>query len=170
MTRKKSAKRATRKAGAVNVRPATALDLQFILEMRRRSYAAGKLERLVGPFEADHFRIIFERAIAAPGLAWLLVAELNGRPVGASFGILVEVWLAPNKTCAAETFIWVEPEARGAGVGSAIVATIEQWARDRRASFVSMFSFPTLTPEGMRRLCKSRGYFEAETNHIRRIA
>ena len=150
------------------VRKANPEDLPRILEMRERSYDVGRLEEIVGPYDASHFADIFVHALVEEK-CWLLVAETEDGIVGCSFGVLAPVWLVPNTMAATEAFIWVEPEHRGAGIGRAIFDAVENWARSAGADFVCMSSYPHLSPKRMRAVCSARGYIEIETNHIRRI-
>jgi GNAT superfamily N-acetyltransferase len=154
----------------MKIREAAQEDMQRLLEMRRRSYEQANFDELLGPFNEDHFRMVFGTSLSAQdGTTWLLVAEEDGRVFGATFGVLCPVWLYPDAVCASELFIWVEPEMRGRGAGEALVKSVEEWAKIKGADFVSMFSFPHLDPARMRHVCAKRGYSEMETNHVRRI-
>jgi GNAT superfamily N-acetyltransferase len=141
-----------------------------VLELRRASYDFGKLAEWLGPFDAAHFRGIFERALSLlADYSWLFVAEDNGAIIGTSFGVMTDVWLRPNTRCATEAFIWVDPEHRGKGAGNALFAAVEAWAVEHGADYIEFSSYPHLTPASMQRLCSARGYQEIETNYIRKV-
>jgi GNAT superfamily N-acetyltransferase len=73
--------------------------------------------------------------LAAPALgdyrhAWPYVAELDGTPVGLA-------WVKLDATDAATASlyqVWVAPQARGQGVGAALLDAAIAWARARRAT------------------------------------
>jgi ribosomal protein S18 acetylase RimI-like enzyme len=69
--------------------------------------------------------------LAAPALGahqqgWPVVAELDGTPVGLS-------WVKMEGETASLYQVWVAPEARGRGVGAALLDAAIAWARARRA-------------------------------------
>jgi ribosomal protein S18 acetylase RimI-like enzyme len=69
--------------------------------------------------------------LAAPALgahrqAWPFVAELDGTPVGLS-------WVKMEGVTASLYQVWVAPEARGRGIGAALLDAAITWARARRA-------------------------------------
>lgn len=75
--------------------------------------------------DADEAR--WRQRLSLPG-SCNLVARLDGRPVGMVSGVPAE------ETDAAELVsLWVAPDARGRGVGDALLTAVAQWARERGA-------------------------------------
>ena len=69
--------------------------------------------------------------LAAPALGahrqgWPFAAELDGTPVGLS-------WVKLEGETASLYQVWVAPEARGRGIGAALLDAAIAWARARRA-------------------------------------
>jgi ribosomal protein S18 acetylase RimI-like enzyme len=77
---------------------------------------------------------VWAARLAAPALGahqqgWPFVAELDGTPVG-----LAWVKMDGADVAAASLYqVWVAPEARGRGVGAALLDAAIAWARARRA-------------------------------------
>ena len=73
--------------------------------------------------------------LAAPALGayrqgWPFIAALDGTPVGLAWVKLD----APDATTASLYQVWVAPQARGRGVGAALLDAAITWARERRAT------------------------------------
>lgn len=62
--------------------------------------------------------------------SWPFMAEVDGIPVGLAWAKLD----VPPTTTANLYHVWVTPEARGLGVGAALLNAAITWARERRAT------------------------------------
>ena len=102
------------------VRPASAADFPAWAAMRRRLWP-----------EADPDELERELAGLDPTLL-NLVAEQDGRLIGfAEASVRSQAEGAPPGPAAYLEGIWVEPERRRTGVGRALLAAVEHWARRR---------------------------------------
>ena len=77
--------------------------------------------------------------LAAPALgdyrhAWPFVADVDGKPVGLAWVKLD----APDAATASLYQVWVAPQARGQGVGAALLDAAIGWARARRATALQL--------------------------------
>lgn len=66
------------------------------------------------------------------------IAEVDGAPVGMAFAI-------QDRTAAATGRLggmWVEPDARGIGIGMALVTAVLDWSRDRGMQSVRLWVVP----------------------------
>jgi ribosomal protein S18 acetylase RimI-like enzyme len=90
------------------------------------------------------------RAEFLPPRGWLLIARLDGDPVGCG---AVRAW-APG--IAEIKRMWVAPEARRLGIGAELLEALERLARRRRAHTIRLDTHATLT-EALR-LYRRAGY------------
>jgi GNAT superfamily N-acetyltransferase len=70
------------------------------------------------------------------------VAEVEGRWVGMAVGLAD----GPDATRLALVGMFVEPDARGRGVGGALVEAVAEWARRRGAAVLSLWVVATNRP------------------------
>jgi len=75
----------------------------------------------------DSYWLELTRSVTEPGRHAMFVAELAGTPVGMAFGLLD----SEHSTRAHLGGMWVDPEARGRGVGQALSDAVIAWARER---------------------------------------
>lgn len=73
----------------------------------------------------------WRQRLAIPG-SHNLLAVLDGEPVGMASGV-------PTDDGAVELIsMWVAPRGRGRGIGGALVAEVERWARSRGATLIRL--------------------------------
>jgi GNAT superfamily N-acetyltransferase len=75
------------------------------------------------------------------GTAAVFLAEDDGRAVGTATGT---VYAAPGE--AHVYAMWVAPDARGAGVGRALLDAVARWARDRGCARLALTVTETNAP------------------------
>ena len=96
----------------------------------------------------------------------LLLAELEGRPVGMIGAVAFRLFMAPQ-SIAQELFWWVSEGARGGGAGRLLMESCEAWAASEGCSAMIMLSLSGL-PDADRMYIKS-GYEPAEKSFIKVI-
>jgi ribosomal protein S18 acetylase RimI-like enzyme len=75
----------------------------------------------------DAYWLELIRSVTEPGRHAMFVAELGDTPVGMAFGLVD----AEHPARAHLGGMWVDPEARGRGVGEALCDAVIAWARER---------------------------------------
>ena len=103
----------------------------LIRELRLRALAdspdafARTLAEALG--ENDAYWVKLAGSVTQPDGQVMLVAELDGRPVGLAFGLFDRERASTGHVAG----MWVDPEARGRGVGRALLESVIAWARSR---------------------------------------
>jgi len=120
--------------------------------------------------DPDAFGDTMERASADDDEAWRRRAD---RPDGVTFVAVADDGRflgmagggpAPDRPDAAGVYgMWVAPEARGRGLGAALLAAVEGWARE--TGYVLIGLGVTTTNEPAIRLYASRGYADIGERH-----
>jgi GNAT superfamily N-acetyltransferase len=77
--------------------------------------------------EDDAYWVKLTESVTAPGAQVMLVAEVQGRPVGMAFGLFDKERAKTGHVGG----MWVEPAARGRGAGRALLDAAIAWARSR---------------------------------------
>ena len=142
----------------VSVRAATEADRKFVV---------GLAARLVDGFDAPSHRTKPEliegdrRALDAwfddpsnPAEA-ILVAEFDGKPAGCAF-LVTSIDYFNQRPHAHLSVLAVDKSAEGKGVGSALLAASEQWARDHGSDRLTLSAL--VTNARARGLYERRGY------------
>jgi GNAT superfamily N-acetyltransferase len=127
------------------IRPAVATDRAFVLNLA---------SRLVDGFDAPAHRTKAEliegdrRALeiwfddpSKDGEA-MLIAELDGRPAGVAY-LVTLVDYFNERPHAHLSVLAVDKPAEGKGIGSALLAACEQWARDRGSDRLTLSALVT---------------------------
>lgn len=138
MSRKKK-KRAKAPKGSdlVVVREATEDDIAVIIPMAKSAYGNGASE-VLGEFDADAVSQFVANLIANPKDSAILLARINGVPVGMLALFLMPSFLSPATVMGQEFSLWVDPEHRTHGVGSSLLMAAESWASDRAAKVLNV--------------------------------
>jgi GNAT superfamily N-acetyltransferase len=77
--------------------------------------------------ENDAYWVKLTESVTAPGGQVMLVAEVEGRPVGLAFGLFDK----EREKIGHVGGMWVDPGARGRGAGRALLDAAIAWARSR---------------------------------------
>lgn len=75
------------------------------------------------------------------------IAEVDGAPVGMAFAIQDRTDAATGRLGG----MWVEPDARGIGIGMALVTAVLNWSRDRGMQRVRLWVVPCTTADRLYR-------------------
>lgn len=71
-----------------------------------------------------------------------LLAEIDGEPCGVIWGVI----RSPKETTANVYKMWVSPDARGLGVGRALLETIINWSREQGMESVTLGVYTSNAP------------------------
>ena len=125
--------------------------------------AAILLDQLGYALGGEEVRARFDRLLSAPGHR-ARVAELDGQVVG-----LLHVFERPalEKPCEAVVqSLVVDANCRGSGVGAALMADAEAWARARGLSSVALYT--NIRRDPAHAFYKRIGYAQDSTSHFMR--
>jgi GNAT superfamily N-acetyltransferase len=79
------------------------------------------------------------RGVTEPGRHVMLVAEDDGAPVGIAFGVLPRIRPEDRPDAPHLGGMWVDPTARGRGVGRALAEAVLDWARERGFGVIALW-------------------------------
>lgn len=117
---------------ALSLRPAGPDDLPALMEMLQRFYAEDRI-----PLDAPRVRRGLDQLVADASLGVVLFAEAQGVRIG----YLVLGWCFSIEQGGRHVLLdelYLEPSARGRGLGGALLAAACGWARDRGAEVVRL--------------------------------
>lgn len=150
------------------VRQATTDDLEAYIPMARNFLASTPMGNVV-PFDEPAFRGFYKNAMENPDLgAW--IAEDDGQPIGMAGAIVFPMYFNPNFISAQETWWWLEPTARGNGVGKILYQEIEKWAAERGAKALIMVALENEKTSQFANLYARQGYKPMERSFFREVA
>lgn len=111
-------------------------DIPALLDMSERFFEAAKLDRF-GPFDRGAMGIVLGQCVRDSDKE-VFIARRDGKIVGLLCMVLVPFFLAPSCVFAQNLCWWVEPEARGNGLGGKLTKAGEDWGRAHGAKYFSM--------------------------------
>ena len=125
----------------LHLRPARPGDLPFLLSLAPRLVEAGVPKWRMPAHVVEAERGALTRALAAGSPdAPILIAEADGAPVGFVY-LETQVDFFTGRSHAHVAVLAVVNAAQGHGVGQALLAAAEDWARDRGHPFISLNVF-----------------------------
>ena len=130
---------------AITTREARADDLAFVVAAHERAHDAqsdargGRLDTLLNGHLATG-QTYWERYLDAPADRLLLIGEIDGVSVG--YSAIEHTALGDGTTIASIGSLWVHEDARGVGVGAALMAAIETQAKNWGAQGLDSRALP----------------------------
>ena len=146
------------------IRKAKDSDLATIVEMSGKFYPHTPYSNIV-PFNPEAAAVLAQALIDNH---IMLIAELNGQPVGMIGLIVTNFPFDPETLGAYEIIWWVEPEVQKQGVGKALLEAIDPVAKQKGASFIHMVCMANSPIEAAALYIKS-GYDHTEMSFTKRI-
>ena len=147
----------------INVQEATVDDIGFFLSMGR-DFAILADE----PFDRESLTQHLEWLLDHESAVMFLAVDVEGKPVGICAGLCFPTFWDHSKITATEMWWYVDPEARNAGIGGALMDALESWARDAGAWRLSMMTIAGIAP-GVEEMYKHRGYNIREKTFIKEL-
>ena len=130
---------------AITTREARADDLAFVVAAHERAHDAqsdargGRLDTLLNGHVATG-QTYWERYLDAAADRLLLIGEIDGVSVG--YSAIEHTALGDGTTIASIGSLWVHEDARGVGVGAALMAAIETQAKNWGAQGLDSRALP----------------------------
>lgn len=144
------------------IRKATPDDVPAIVEMSRKFYTTTTYNRFT-PM-CDETVAALARTLIDTGV--MLVAEVEGRPVG-MVGLFVAPFMFNHAIKGAyEVVWWVDPDAQGNGAGKALLAAIEPACRKAGCAVIQMVHLSTSPPQAAA-LYERMGYAHTESSYTK---
>jgi GNAT superfamily N-acetyltransferase len=141
----------------MNIRHATPADIPRIIEMGAKFWAQTAYRDI--PYCPDS---IAESALEMLAQRLLIVAELEGRVVGAVGALAVPLYANRDVLTASEMYWYVDEEHRDTGAGKALLAGIEDAARERGVKLFGMMALQAVEPDKAAAIYKRLGYQPGE--------
>jgi GNAT superfamily N-acetyltransferase len=131
-----------------------------VTEMAREFSAAALL-----PFSEGDFQAFYLSSLANPRFCFLVSDDLSSMLCACA-----DSWLADRSTVIAqELFWWVQPEARGTGLGRELLNEFENWAKQIGARWTSVCNITHLRGNAVGKLFERSGYTKRESAYIKEL-
>lgn len=126
----------------IRVRPATPESAEFVLSLVPQLVAFGPPSWRRVPQMIDTDTLVIGRALEglSAGATILVAEDAGGKPLG-FIHVCGDADYYSREECGHIADVVVAPEARGRGVGEALLAAAEQWARARGYSLLTLNVF-----------------------------
>lgn len=99
----------------------------------------------------------------------LAVAEDDHEIVGFVGGVVVPAYMNMSHNIGTELFWWVRPDARGKGVGAALLSAIEDRARRAGCTYWTMIAMQCMDPERAGAIYERAGYRWTERSYTKKL-
>lgn len=147
------------------IRPATPDDMSDIVRLAHSFFASASVGHHI---DSDTVSIIATAEhLMNAGNSCLLLAEVDGDVIGMAGATVYPFHFNMNYTVGHELLWWVEAEHRGVGAGPKLFQAMEQWAKDKGATYMIMASQPNLDGNRTARFFERNGYTPIDQNFMR---
>jgi len=152
---------------SAEIRGAGLIDMPALIRMGRAFFEQASLDSLT-QWDEPSFQATAEMLIASErGI--LLLAEAEGHGVGMAGALVFPAYFNVHVLCGQELFWFCSPDHRF-GTGAALIARLEEEARNRGASLFIAGAVAGLRDAAIARLYARRGYRPTEYSFIKRLA
>lgn len=148
------------------IRLAQAVDLGALLAMGRAFFAATGYSD-IAQFDDASFAKTVEHLMT--GDAVCLVAEVDGRVVGAAGALAYPFYFNAAHKTGQEVFWWLNPEHRGGQLGIHLFAALESWAKDQGCQSFTMIALDAVDADRVGRIYRRCGYRPSEHSYIKEL-
>jgi N-acetylglutamate synthase and related acetyltransferases len=118
------------------------------------------------PYSGDAVRHYSRMAM---DIGVLLVAEEDGRVIGSAAALMGPLLGNLAFVTASELFLFVDPQVRQRGLGTALVAELEATCKARGASVMGMMLIESINPEAVASMYSRMGYTPAERTFFKML-
>ena len=125
------------KALEFSIRQTQRDDLSDLLTMYRLCSQHGRIYKYQ-PFEdrAEFMARTFLADMENPRSAIFIARDSEGKPLGFLIARIGPLWSCPGVSVAYSLTVWVQPEARGEGVGRGLINALTEWATEKNCTRV----------------------------------
>lgn len=154
------------------IRPATADDIDALVEMGERFFAYSAFSKVIS-FNREAARAMIA-VLVEPGTLLtasgnvVLVAEHEGKVIGGIAGTLTGTWFNPYARVATELAWWMDEAHRGGTAAIRLYRAFEAWASEMGADAIVMSDLVVDGETPAARLFEKLGYATVERAHIKR--
>lgn len=149
----------------MNIRSAIDADIPRIIAMGRLFWSQTAYAEV--PFCPDSIAES-AREMMAQGL--LIVAEIDGRVIGALGCVIGPLYANRSVLVSSELYWYIEPERRRSGAGKQMIAEMQQRAALRNVKFFCMMLLEAVEPDRAAAIYKQLGFEPAERTVMKVLA
>jgi RimJ/RimL family protein N-acetyltransferase len=147
------------------VRPMTENDLPAYVEMAAAFHADMPVSDII-PFDPEGTAAFLTSLINKDNFL-VLLAEVDGVPVGIAGAALYPMYFSLNSFVVQEMWWWLSPSQRGSGAAQQMYKAIESWAIDNGAVAVFMIALHDNNVERMAKMYARSGFRPMERTFIK---
>ena len=150
---------------ATVVRPMVEDDLPAYVEMAAAFHANMPASGII-PFDPDGTATFLSNLIDKDNFL-VLLAEIDGVPVGIAGAALYPMYFSPGSSVVQEMWWWLAPQCRGSGAAQSMYKHIENWAVENGAIAVFMIALHDVNVERMAKMYARSGFRPMERTFIK---